>query len=269
MNGRTLLDAVLEPGGLSLKLQPIFEVDGQRSRVHALECLCRGPQGTNLADAEVLLRYVQRKRAEAAFDRACVRLAVETSPSLFASLGAEINLCLNVHAATLSRDEGFPSFLAGAAEAAGIPPARLTMEIVEHPCWDQGSFLRAVENLRRLGVRLAVDDVGRGDSHFRRILECQPDYIKIDRYLVRGCSTDTYRRAVLESIAFLARRFGAWVVAEGVENREDLDVLLDLGIHLIQGYLLADPLSPGELAARDLFAGGLPVPVPVAQGSSL
>jgi EAL domain-containing protein (putative c-di-GMP-specific phosphodiesterase class I) len=86
------------------------------------------------------------------------------------------------------------------------------------------------------------------------ILDCRPDYFKIDRYFAFGCAKDPYRQAVLQTIHELARRFGGRVVAEGVENPEDLETIRAIGIELAQGYLFAPALDPQQL----LESGYLP-----------
>jgi EAL domain-containing protein (putative c-di-GMP-specific phosphodiesterase class I) len=88
------------------------------------------------------------------------------------------------------------------------------------------------------------------------ILECRPDYFKVDRYFVDGCHKDFHRRAVVASVAQLARPFGARVVAEGVEDPADLVALKRLGITLIQGFLFGMPLPAAEVlqAAEGFWA---------------
>jgi EAL domain-containing protein (putative c-di-GMP-specific phosphodiesterase class I) len=121
---------------------------------------------------------------------------------------------------------------------------------VEHaPPWDVVGFRTALERLRALGALIALDDVGLGHSNYMMILECRPDYFKVDRHFVEGCHRDFHRRAVLASVARLARPFGARVVAEGVEQPKDLAALRRLGITLVQGYLLARPAPVAEIAA--------------------
>ncbi|HEX9631884.1 MAG TPA: EAL domain-containing protein [Gemmatimonadales bacterium] len=87
------------------------------------------------------------------------------------------------------------------------------------------------------------------------ILECRPDYFKIDAFLVAGAHGDYYRRAVLRSIVELAASFGGTAIAEGVESAADLRTVLSEGVRTVQGYLLARPaaahmLGGGELLAR-------------------
>jgi len=247
---RSLLDVILAPGGITILFQPIFEVRGGSRQIHALECLARGPKGSNLEAADTLFEYVRRKREESLVDRACVALALRAAREIPVGL----SLSFNVHASTLGRDHGFVAFLSGTAKAEGIDPLRLTIEIVEHsPPWDGSSFLNSLAALRDIGVRIALDDVGLGQSNYKMILDCRPDYFKIDRYFVQGAHGDVYRQAVIESVLQLARRFGGRVVAEGVEDSEDLVFLTEMGIDLFQGYLFSPALGIDALAERNIF----------------
>jgi EAL domain-containing protein (putative c-di-GMP-specific phosphodiesterase class I) len=130
------------------------------------------------------------------------------------------------------------------AEVCGISLDRLVIEVVEHVSpWDRPSFLNAIDGLRAIGVAIALDDIGLGQSNYQMILDTRPDYFKIDGYFVRGCRSDFYRQAVLESVAGLAARFGARVVAESVEDELDLAMVTKLGINLVQGWLFGRAVS--------------------------
>lgn len=239
-----LLDHILSADALTVRFQPVVDLAGGGLRLHALECLARGPELSNAERADVMFDYVRRKRAEPMVDRACIFLALRQA----ARLPGEPTLSLNTHASTLGRDPDFPTALGAMADATGIDPARLTIEIVEHAQgWDGVTFANALRSLRAMGARIALDDVGLGHSNYRMMLDTHPEYLKIDRYFVRGAHADADRRAVLESITQLALKLGARVVAEGVEETVDLRSLNDFGIELAQGYLFAPALSADEL----------------------
>jgi EAL domain-containing protein (putative c-di-GMP-specific phosphodiesterase class I) len=251
MRERNLLDRILEPGELSVVFQPIFRIGSGRRELHAIECLIRGPRGTNLESAELLLEYVRCKREENLVDRVCV----ETALAAARALPGHPRLCLNVHASTVGRGESFVQSLADAAQRNGVPLSRLTIEIVEHaPPWDEAGFLRAIGLLRELGVRIALDDIGLGQSNYKMILDTRPDYYKVDRYIVHGCHADSRRQAILESIAQLARKFEGQVVAEGVEQPSDLNTVLGVGIDLMQGYLLSTALPLAQISSSPELA---------------
>jgi EAL domain-containing protein (putative c-di-GMP-specific phosphodiesterase class I) len=246
----TLLDRILGPDGIRVLFQPIFDRRHDGWHMYGLEALTRGPLGTNAARADVLFEYVRRKREEARVDRACVAAVLDAARAL----PQVPTLSINVHASTLGRDRDFPAFLSNCAEANGIVPSRLVIEVVEHaPSWDGPAFLKALQAVRDMGMRIALDDIGLGQSNYRMILECRPDVFKIDRYLVKGAATDFHRRATLQSIADLARSFGGLTVAEGVEDRADLEAIQSAGIHLVQGFLLSGPMTAEDLCASDLL----------------
>jgi EAL domain-containing protein (putative c-di-GMP-specific phosphodiesterase class I) len=241
---RSVLDSVLDSGSVESVFQPVFEMnesEDQTHAVHFVECLARGPKGTNIESAGVLFDYARRKGRETSLDRVCIENALRA----ISGSGYRPALSLNVHTSTLEEPD-FPDFLARLADRAGVPPSRMTLEIVEHGREGIGPALEgALSTLRRLGVRIALDDIGLGQSNYRRILDYRPDYFKLDRYLIQGCHADPARGALLESLVLLARRMGARIVAEGVETPEELFEVCARGIDLIQGFLLAKP-TPAE-----------------------
>lgn len=242
-----LWDRIFEPGALSTVFQPILEINeirGGERTVFAFEALTRGPRGTNIERSDILFEYVRRKRGEARVDRLAIAAALREARNLPGLPG----LCLNIHAATLEQDRELPCWLHDLAVSSEISPERLIVEIVEHaPPWSGRHFLDSLDRLRELGLRIALDDVGLGQSNFRMILDCRPDLLKIDRHFVAGAGGDDHRRAVLESIAGLARRLGGRAVAEGIEDEADLAAAAEAGIDLFQGFLLARPCSSGSL----------------------
>jgi len=240
------LDAILQPGGISSVFQPICAVDDDHWSIASFECLSRGPKGTNLESANVLFDYVRLKREETLVDRACITTALAAARPL----PQDAHLGINVHASTLGRDQNFADFLRGAADANGIDLRRLTIEIVEHaPPWDGLAFLSMLDNLRHHGARIALDDVGLGQSNFKMLLDVHPDFMKIDRYFIEHCATDANRQAVIEVVTRLAQRFGAQVVAEGVEDEATVKMLQLLGIKLMQGFYFSEPVEAQDIPA--------------------
>jgi EAL domain-containing protein (putative c-di-GMP-specific phosphodiesterase class I) len=255
----TLLEVLLEPGRLTVVFQPVFEVCTPAPRLFGLECLIRGPKGTNVEAPTVLFDYVRRKRAAALVDRACVTTALGEA----CHLPGEPRLSLNVHASTLGRDRGFPDFLLKQAGAARIEPRRLVVEIVEHaPPLDVPAFQRSLAELRDAGITIALDDVGLGQSNYKMMLDARPEIYKLDRDLVCGAWSDAYRQVILDSLARMVRRLGARAVAEGVQDRHELVAVEAAGIDLVQGFLFARPLPRAELVAEGYLSGRAPAAAP-------
>jgi EAL domain-containing protein (putative c-di-GMP-specific phosphodiesterase class I) len=246
---RTLVDDILGPGGLSILFQPIFEIVDGHPTVFALEALSRGPKGTNAEQADVLFEYVRLKGKEVEVDHACVAAALRAA----SSVPGTPSISVNVHASTLERDERFVSYLLEACNREGIHISRMILEIVEHQqFWDRLAFFRSLARLRALGVRIALDDIGLGYSNHRMLIEVQPDFFKMDRYFVDGCTNRPHARAAIESIVLLATRMNGRVVAEGVETAADFQCVMELGIDLVQGYYLARPSLPGSFSGLTL-----------------
>ena len=88
---------------------------------------------------------------------------------------------------------------------------------------------------------MAIDDTGAGYSSLRHVIELTPDFLKLDRELVRDLGTDKNRRALVSAMVAFASEVGTSVIAEGVETETELDILCDAEVHLVQGYLLARP----------------------------
>ncbi|MEW6128333.1 MAG: EAL domain-containing protein [Acidobacteriota bacterium] len=244
------LDAILQPGGISVVFQPIFRFTPVGGCVQGLECLSRGPKGSSFERADILFDYVRRKKEEPLVDRACITEALNAA----AGLVTWQHLFLNLHAVTLERHSDFAYFLVELSRKFNISLSRVTLEITEQgTIRDYSKFLQTLNALRESGVSLALDDVGSGYSNFKMILDCRPDYIKADKHLIKNCSTDRHRRVILESLAYIAREFHSEVIAEGIENLADMERVLGLGINMLQGFLLSPPMRGAELIASDLL----------------
>jgi EAL domain-containing protein (putative c-di-GMP-specific phosphodiesterase class I) len=247
---KTLIDRLQQPGAIRMEFQPIVRVHPDHLELYALEALARGPEGSSVARPDVLFEYARRKGEESAVDLICVAEALAAS----AVIPRRPLLSINIHGATLANVDHVAERLLEAASAYGIAPGELMLEIVEHrAAWAIETFKATLEKLREAGVRIAVDDLGAGASNYRMIVDCRPDHLKVDRHVVHGCSRDPWRRAVLQSIVTLAEACAATPIAEGIEDTADLDVLLDLGINTVQGWLFARSLSADELAKSSLF----------------
>ncbi|MEX0659479.1 MAG: EAL domain-containing protein, partial [Egibacteraceae bacterium] len=139
-----------------------------------------------------------------------------------------------------------------------VPPSalgRLVLELTEHAAIHDYQRLRDVlAPLRARGMRLAVDDAGAGFASLRHILLLDADLIKIDITLIRDLHVDRARRAMTSALITFATETRAMVIAEGIEQADELASLRALGAAFGQGYLIARPASLDEL---DLGAGPL------------
>lgn len=119
---------------------------------------------------------------------------------------------------------------------------RVVIELTEHePVEDYAALHRALAPVRAQGARLAADDLGSGYAGFRHLLRLQPDIIKLDISLVSGIHRNAGQRALTRALVSFADEVGADVIAEGVEEEEELLTLQELNVQWAQGYLLGRP----------------------------
>ena len=178
-------------------------------------------------------------------DMVCISEALTAA----GTLPGHPHISINVHGSTLGEIPHFARRFLDSAASHGLAPERLMLEIVEHRApWAMESLRLTLSELREAGVRIALDDLGVGASNYHMFIDCRPDHLKIDRYIVSGCGRDTVRASVIGSIAHLARSIGASAIAEGIEDEIDLDLVTSLGVHIVQGWLFAPAMPAHELA---------------------
>ena len=161
-------------------------------------------------------------------------LAVRRAMAAFDWSGSDAYLAVNLSAAALaacSLDELLE----------GVDPTRVVVELTESRPDHEVLPFEGREDLRRRGVRLAVDDLGAGFAGLSRLIEIGPEIIKLDRFLTMGVGTDPRRAALAAAAVHLCTSLGVDLVAEGVEHDADRDALLGLGVRHGQGYLFGRP----------------------------
>ncbi|HUR51342.1 MAG TPA: EAL domain-containing protein [Mycobacteriales bacterium] len=149
-------------------------------------------------------------------------------------------------------------------EEHGVEPARLLLEITEEALlqdWD--TAVDVVRELRAVGVGVAVDDFGTGYSSMRYLRRFDTSTLKIDREFVQVVGEERRTRALVASVIELAGALGLTTVAEGVETRDQLQVLQALGCRLAQGYLFDRPMEREAFGALLRTGHCYPVGAPV------
>jgi EAL domain-containing protein (putative c-di-GMP-specific phosphodiesterase class I) len=126
----------------------------------------------------------------------------------------------------------------------GFPPERLVVEITETAAMrDPFGVTDRLAQLKRLGVRIAIDDFGTGYSSLAYLERYPVDVLKIDRSFVAGITGELRSRHLTESMIHLAHSLGLIVVAEGIEEADQAEVLMQLGTDFAQGYHFARPMD--------------------------
>lgn len=221
--------SILRDDALSTVFQPIADLQtGVTVGVEALtrfEAEPRRPPDVWFAEAAAAGLGVDLELAAA-------RAAVARLPELPAGM----LLSVNVSPVTALDPRLHETLTAG-----GIGP-RVVLELTEHSrVADWRLLIENLDEMRRHGVRMAVDDAGAGYAGLQQIVSMRPEVIKLDIHLTRGVDEDPVRRALAASMVTFAADTGAVIIAEGIETAGELAALRELGVPWGQGYLLAHP----------------------------
>jgi EAL domain-containing protein (putative c-di-GMP-specific phosphodiesterase class I) len=142
----------------------------------------------------------------------------------------------------------FAQMLVDRFQAAGLPQVRLVVEITESLFMeDHGMVMDELDRLRRAGVRISLDDFGTGYSSLALLRTLPVDELKIDKSFVDHVETDPNTRKLVQSVVAIGKNHGMSVVAEGVEEQSQFELLSADGCDAFQGYLFARPMSPDAL----------------------
>jgi diguanylate cyclase (GGDEF)-like protein len=149
----------------------------------------------------------------------------------------DAHLAVNVSPSALSTDvvrSVLPDDLSG-----------IVIELTEHEVYVGDSLLAdSLADLRERGARIAIDDAGAGYAGLKQVMWVRPNIVKLDLDLTRAIHSDPVRMALVESLVRFARRVGATVCAEGIEEHDDIEVLANLDVPWGQGYALGRPAPP-------------------------
>ncbi|MBH3459755.1 bifunctional diguanylate cyclase/phosphodiesterase [Pseudomonas putida] len=250
------LSAILAQRSIHSLFQPIICLSERR--ILGYEALSRGPSNSPLHSPLNLFAIARQAGRLSELEVLCR----ENACRRFSELGLEGKLFLNVSPESLLE----PHYPSGRTlkmlEQVGLQPSRVVIELTEQTPTDDFQLLsNALHHYRDMGFSIALDDLGAGYSSLRLWSELRPNYVKIDRHFIDGIHQDPLKREFVGSILQIARASKAQVIAEGIELDEELTVLADMGVDLLQGYLLG---RPQEFPPRD----GLNL-LPPAHGSAL
>jgi diguanylate cyclase (GGDEF)-like protein len=231
-------------------LRPVFQpiVDLRNGKVIGYEGLVRPMPASGFPDPNAMFIAAERAGRTVELDYACI----ETVAIGAADLPKEAMITINVSPRTLELPDFSPPLLVRTLHRAGLEPDRVVIEITERETIEEMERLkRSVAACRAAGFRVAADDVGAGNAGLRLLSQIQFDIVKIDLSLVHEGALFETSLAVVGSLQELARRWGAWVIAEGIETPEQLEVVRQLEISAGQGYLLGRPNSTEDLRKMD------------------
>jgi diguanylate cyclase (GGDEF)-like protein len=232
------LRELIASGGILAAVQPVVRLlDGV---VLGYESLCRVHPWKGPQTPEELFDAATAEGIEEDLEVACIKAALACAPYTDPA-----TLFMNVTVSTLlGRDAA--RHLEGVVTGAGGSPKGVVLEISERvPVPNVARLRRVVADLRGCGFRIAIDDAGAGHASMLVIAEVRPDFIKIDRDLIRSVHSSDSRRALVVSLLSFGTHINARIIAEGIETEDDLETLMNLGVQFGQGDFLSEPLLVG------------------------
>jgi EAL domain-containing protein (putative c-di-GMP-specific phosphodiesterase class I) len=177
-----------------------------------------------------------------ALDEACRQVAVWSH-----ALRRPLQVAVNVAGPQIT-DRQLIGTVERALDVHKLQPEQLVLDVTEASLLvDLDAASQVVAELRRMGVRLALDDFGVGPSSVSQLHAVHMDIVKIDGAVIDGLDVDPRQLQLVRTLLHVGEDLGLQVVAEGVERPEQLDVLLDLGCRFGQGHLLARPMDPAAV----------------------
>ncbi len=230
--------------------QPIYSIaDGS---VFGFEALARlGPNApfSNLAE---MFQAAQATGSLAALDIHCMLTALHCLEASVHSL-SQSYLFLNSCPETLMNPDVSFAFVSEKLEQLALPPERVILEITEESVVSNYELFRnSLNYLRQQGFKIAIDDFGSGYAGLKMLSTIEPDFLKIDRHFIANIDQAIIKFNLVDAIATACNRIGIHIVAEGIERTEELEIIQDLGIEYLQGFLFARPSPQLDISAAVL-----------------
>ncbi|MCJ7555579.1 MAG: EAL domain-containing protein [Gammaproteobacteria bacterium] len=259
--------AVYEPGREQYYLRQLRIVNDLRSAIHKDEFhVCYQPKVTLasglVCGVEALVRWAHPEYGNLSPDefvpaaeeagtiqhltRFVLGRAIEDCHK-WQDAGHELQVSVNISACDLL-DEYLPYFVSQLLKEHQLPAHRLTLEVTESTVMRKlEKAIFVLECLRDIGVRIAMDDFGTGQSSLAQLKNIPLQELKIDKSFIMTLCTDTQNQAIVRTTLQLAKNMNLEVVAEGVEDRETMDYLGAAGCQQVQGYYISKPIRSLEL----------------------
>jgi diguanylate cyclase (GGDEF)-like protein len=214
-----LVRRLIDEEQLTMVFQPIWDLES--GHLLGIEALMRPQQEDGLTNPVEAFDLAERIGRVHDLDVLCARRALQEAPEL----PGDALLFINISPQTLERDAAGATWLLEATASAGIAPHRIVLEVTERFSARTDAVVACLSRLRDDGFRIALDDVGTGNSGLEMLRKVNADFVKIDRSIVLAAPTDRNARAVLMAMAMYARQTGSYVIAEGIEDQRTLSFL--------------------------------------------
>jgi len=239
------LRRIIDEESINVCFQPIYYL--KRLRLLGLEMLSRPQTTTAMSNPEVFFRNALRYGVYYEVEMIGWRKAVKMAADLF---DGRQKLFLNCDPYLVECDK-FKT-IKDLFHSVGMSSKETFLEITERSAVSAFDiFYQKLRDYRKDGFKIAVDDLGAGYSSLESIIEIRPEAIKIDRHIVNGVGNDLYKNSIVKLIVAFCHENDIICVAEGIENKQDFEALIELGVDAGQGYYLCRPTDSVNLTEMD------------------
>ncbi|AMK78100.1 MULTISPECIES: EAL domain-containing protein [Methylomonas] len=230
--------------GLKLRseFQPIFDA-GKSQGLLGYEALLRTSTGLEAVSPDFAFSWADNQGKLVKLDRVARTLHMLNYLNLPADKGL---LFLNVHPKLLVSVNTHGKVFEHILHLHSVPTTRVVLEIMENAVEADQQLLEAVDNYRDRGFQVAIDNFGSRHSNLDRLWRLSPSFVKLDLSIIHQAQTDAKIRRVLPKLIEIIQALGAQAIIEGIENEVQLDIALDAGGKLLQGYFLGRPAAAGH-----------------------
>lgn len=164
------------------------------------------------------------------------------------SVGLEIKASINISPRDFNY-KGFTSFIKDTLIDCEIDPSLIELEVTERSVLDKSQrVIELFNEFRQMGIKISVDDFGTGYNSLIHLVNVPMDFVKLDRSFITNITKPNYQK-MIDKLISLAHDLNIRVIAEGVETKEQLDILKDMNCDIVQGYYLSKPLEADALEA--------------------
>lgn len=246
-----MVSNLIQNKSICIYFQPIISI--RSAKVIGLEALMRAHDDNNEPLSPIFV-FDQAKKENLSFELdKFVRIKALEAFKPLLEANKELLLFLNFESHLLDSKISFHDFaFSSLANEMGIPPSRIVIEIKEYQIQDSERLKKFCDFYKERGFLIALDDFGAGNANFDRISTVRPHVVKVDRSIVFNVHQNFIHKEILKSIANMCFNIGALVLAEGVEEEEEILRSLKLDIDLFQGFWFARPSrSPYDKALLD------------------
>ncbi|MCS0179398.1 EAL domain-containing protein [Vibrio alginolyticus] len=232
------LEAQIESGLVDVYFQPIIDV--QTGSVVKFEALARFYDENDAYCTQKMIAIIEDLELIAALDDVVCQAALKHFPRLQEIYGEEVGVTINRSLNTKLDSLQILQRSHDLIKASGVDPKRVTIELTETAYFEQDEeHTRALEEVRKEGIEIAIDDFGTGYSSFSYLEKGQFDLLKIDRKFIKNIHKGSTSYNIVKMVTELAQQMNVKVVAEGVESKQELQVLAEIGVDYMQGFLFS------------------------------